>query len=156
MSLIHTTAEGVQIFVEPGKKSAYDFIVRFRQPGGRLRTPRHVHLIVEMYVKQAHDAALTTRLRDHLLGLFDRISPVVAFPPSLQLHQATDVRPFQKLNAVGEFSVEFLLVVSELIFIQEKTNYPTGSLTQRLYEAFGVKDRFSVIGMATNTRYGGA
>jgi hypothetical protein len=155
MGLIYTTAENVQIFVEPGKKSTYDFIVRFRQPGGRLRTPRHVHLIVEMYVKQAHDAVLTMRLRDHLLGLFDQIASVTVFPPTLQLHQSDDVRPFQGLNAVGEFSVEFLLVVSELIFIQEKTNYPSGSLTQGLYRAFGVKDRFSVIGMATNTRYGG-
>lgn len=37
------------------------------------------------------------------------------------------------------YIVEFLLVVSELIFIQEKTNYPQGSLTRELYEDFGTK-----------------
>ena len=73
-----------------------------------------------------------------------------------QVFQSDDDAPFRSLDAVGEFSVEFLLVVSELIFIQEKTNYPTGSMTQRLYKAFGEKDRFSVIAMATQTRFGAA
>lgn len=36
--------------------------------------------------------------------------------------------------------------------IQEKTNYPQGSLTQQLYADFGVKDRFSVINAATLKR----
>jgi hypothetical protein len=46
-------------------------------------------------------------------------------------------------------SVEFLLVVSELIFIQEKTNYQGGSLTYKLYQDFGVKDCFTVVNTAT-------
>jgi hypothetical protein len=46
---------------------------------------------------------------------------------------------------VGECTVEFLLVAIELVAIQEKTNYPLGSLTENLYKDFGVKDRFSVI-----------
>ncbi|MCS7227654.1 MAG: hypothetical protein NZ839_01665 [Endomicrobia bacterium] len=35
--------------------------------------------------------------------------------------------------------------MSELLAIQEKTNYPTGSLTESLYKDFVEKDRFSVI-----------
>ena len=49
------------------------------------------------------------------------------------------------LDKVGEFTVEFLLVAIELVAIQEKTNYPTGTLTKSLYEGFGVKDRFQII-----------
>lgn len=45
-----------------------------------------------------------------------------------------------------------MLVVTELIMIQEKTNYPEGSLTRQLYEDFGVRDRFSVINSATLKR----
>lgn len=56
---------------------------------------------------------------------------------------------FKELDKVGEFSVEFILVVTELIGIQEKTNYPEGSLTESLYKDFGIKDRFSVIQKAT-------
>lgn len=41
--------------------------------------------------------------------------------------------------------MEFLLVVTEPMAIQERTNYPEGSLTERLNREFKVKDRFSVI-----------
>ncbi len=147
--LVHTTQDGVEIFVERGKKptSPYDFVVKFRDPrlSSHLRTPKHIHLIVELYVKEAFDKQLTYKLRNHLLWLFDQVQPIQTFPPTLQIFQPQHVLPFKALDQVGEFSVEFLLVVSELIFIQEKTNYPTGSLTRQLYEDFGQKDRFSVI-----------
>lgn len=42
--------------------------------------------------------------------------------------------------------------MTELLAIQEKTNYPTGSLTESLYKDFGVKDRFSVIQKAVLKR----
>jgi len=49
-------------------------------------------------------------------------------------------------------NIEFMLVVTELMAIQEKTNYPKGSLTESLYEDFGVKDRFQVIQKAVLKR----
>lgn len=115
-----------------------------------LQGVKHVHLVVEMYVKEAYNPSLTYQLRDHLLQVFDKVQPVAGFPPALQVYRQGDEQLFQALDAVGEFSTEFLLVVSELIFIQEKTNYPQGSLTRELYAAFGVRDRFSVIHIATH------
>lgn len=41
-------------------------------------------------------------------------------------------------------TVEFMLAVTELIGIQEKTNYPTGSLTESLYKDFGKKTVFQL------------
>jgi hypothetical protein len=148
---IRTTAKGVQIYVLRGKKSEspHDFIVKYREPGKRSRTPKHIHPIVEMYVKHAHDPQLTLRLRDHMLGVFNKVQPVTQFPPKLQVFTSADSVPFASLDAVGEFPVEFLMIVTELLFIQEKTNYPAGSLTQKLYAAFGVKDRFAVVSAAT-------
>jgi hypothetical protein len=63
--------------------------------------------------------------------------------------QGKYVCPVCGLESMGEFTVELLLVVTELIGIQEKTNYPEGSLTESLYRDFGVADRFSVIQKAT-------
>jgi hypothetical protein len=108
-----------------------------------------VHLIVEMYVKYAHNPSLTLELRDHILKMFGRIKPVDSFPPALQFFKAEHVECFRDLDRVGEFPVEFLLVVTEFIAIQEKTNYPQGSLTESLYKDFGEKDRFSVIQKAS-------
>jgi len=151
--LVWTTQDGVEIAVEKGEKeeSPYDFKVKFRKSGKgkRWRTPKHVHLIVEMYVKEAHNKELTHQLRNHLLEVFRNVQPINHYPPKIQFFKPDHVLPFKSLDDVGEMSVEFLLVVSELIFIQEKTNYPEGSLTYKLYEGFGVKDRFTVINDAT-------
>jgi hypothetical protein len=151
---IWTTQQGVEIYVERGNKSQspHDFIVRYKEPGKRLRTPKHVHLIVELYVKEAYNKTLTHDLRDHLIWVFDQVQPITSYPPTLQVYEPNHAQRFAALDNVGEFSVEFLLIVSELIFIQEKTNYPQGSLTKELYEAFGVMDRFSVIHKATYGR----
>jgi len=57
---------------------------------------------------------------------------------------------FQELDKYGEYSVDFFLVVVELIMIQEATNYPTGVMTLNLYRSFREgKDIFSVVSAAT-------
>lgn len=145
--LVYTTKTNVRFEVYPGSKqqSPFDFIVKFREPNKRERTPAHVHLIVEMYVKHAYNPSLTLELRDHILTMLNQIKPVNSFPPALQFFKSEHVDPFKELDKVGEFTVEFLLIAIELVAIQEKTNYPTGTVTENLYKNFGVKDRFSVI-----------
>mgnify|MGYP001300060762 FL=1 len=145
--LIYTTNDGVRFEVYPGskKQSPYDFIVKFREPGKRERTPAHVHLIVEMYVKHAYNPILTLKLKEHILTMLSQIRPVNSFPPPLQFFKTEHVEPFKELDKVGEFTVEFLLIAIELVAIQEKTNYPQGIVTENLYKNFGVKDRFTVI-----------
>lgn len=150
---IYTTREGVEINVYPGRKSSWDFKVKFRRPDERRElTPAHVHIIVEMYVKYACNPDLTMRLRDHILEMMKNIQPIDYFPPRLQFFKPEHVEPFRELDKVGEFTVEFLLVVTELLAIQEKTNYPKGSLTESLYGEFGVRDRFRVIQKAVLKR----
>lgn len=145
--VVYETKDNVQILVYPGKKtqSPYDFIVKFKMPGKKERTLKHIHIIVEMYVKHAFNSELTLELRNHILEMLKYVKPINYFPPKLQFFKPEHVEKFKLLDRVGEFSVEFILVVTELIAIQEKTNYPKGSLTESLYEDFGVKDRFSVI-----------
>ena len=120
-------------------------IVKYREPGKRERIPAHIHLIIEMYVKYAYNPSLALKLRDHILTVLSQIKPVASFPPSLQYFKPEHAQPFKELDKVGEFTVEFLLAAIELVAIQEKTNYPTGTLTENLYKSFGVKDRFQVI-----------
>ncbi len=128
--LVYTTGENVRIEVYPGSKrqSPYDFIVKFREPNKRERTPAHIHLIVEMFVKHAYNSSLTLKLRDHILEMLSQIKPVTSFPPTLQFFKSEHIEPFKELDKVGEFTVEFLLIAIELVAIQEKTNYPTGTV----------------------------
>jgi hypothetical protein len=148
MDVVYELEDGTQIGTIPGKKSEFDFRVRYKKRGKRERQPKHIHYVVEMYVKHAYKPDLTLRLRDHLLEMFNNLEPINYYPPRLQYFKPEHSIPFRELDEVGEFSVEFLLVAIELILIQEKTNYPEGSLTKKLFENFGVKDRYSVINTA--------
>lgn len=145
MDVVYRTKDDVEIGTIRGRKGRYDFRVKFKEPNKRERTPAHVHLIVELYVKYAHDPKLTLEMRDHLLSVFESLKPISYYPPKLQVFKPDQVEKFRKLDEVGEFTSEFMLVSTELIMIQEKTNYPQGSQTQKLYHAFGESDRFQVI-----------
>jgi len=84
--------------------------------------------------------------------MLGEVKPTNSFPPNLQFFKPEYIEQFKDLDKVGEFTIEFLLVVTELMAIQERTNYPEGSLTESLYKDFGVKDRFQVIQKAVLKR----
>ena len=150
--LMHTTQGGTQILVQPGSKrqSSFDFIVRYQEPGKRVRTPSHMHFIIDLYRKREHDRPLTETLVDHILDTIRMVQPATGFPPQLQVFRPADVAQFQALNQFGEYPVEFLLVAGELVLIQEKTNYPNGHMSADLYGAFRRgDDTFSVVSTAT-------
>ena len=148
--LIHTTEDGVQIYVEPGSKSPHDFKVRYREPNKRLRTPKHIHLITDLYIKKAFERNSTLKLIKEFLEILSKLEPTERFPPRFQQFMKKNYLDFKKLDNYGEYSVEFLVAIFDLIMIQEKTNYPNGTINKKLFEAFlQEKDIFSVIGAAT-------
>lgn len=95
-----------------------------------------------MHVKYAYNSSLTLKLRAYIFKILSQVKPVTSFSPALQFFKPEHTASFKDLDRVGEFTVEFLLVVTELLAIQERINYPEVFLTKRLYRDFGVKDRF--------------
>jgi hypothetical protein len=102
-------------------------------------------------MKLARNEELTMRLVDHIINnIILKIKPTTKFPPELQVFDPKQVKQFEELNQYGEYSVEFVLVVVELIMIQEKTNYPNGTMNLTLFQKFRNKeDIFSVVSAAT-------
>lgn len=151
MSIIYTTTDQVEIQVENGSKSPNDFIVRYREPSKRVRTPKHIHLIVDLFAKRTGNLSLTNALLDHIIqNIILKVVPAVSFPPSLQIFKPAHVSQFQAISQYGEYSVEFLLVMTELIMIQEKTNYPNGTINLNLFQKFrDGADIFSIVSAAT-------
>jgi hypothetical protein len=149
--LVYTTSTGTKIYVEKGGKSRFNFKVRYKEPGKRKRTPRHIHLIIDLYMKKAGNRDLTRQLVQHLIdNVILKVRPSERNPPALQIFSPVHVQEFQDLDTYGEYPVEFLLVITELIAIQEKTNYPSGKMTERLFRSFlDEKDIFSVVSTAT-------
>jgi hypothetical protein len=150
---LYTTKDNIEICVSRGTKSKHDFKVAYKEPGKRVRTPKHIHIVVDLYMKFSKNERLTLKLVDHLIEMIKKIKPVKKYPPKLQLFKKADISRFKELNKYGEYSVEFILVVAELIMIQEKTNYPRGTMNLKLFETFRNRgDIFSVISAATFRR----
>lgn len=151
MALIYSTANGVDVHVVPGGKSTFDFIVKYQEIGKRLRTPKHIHLVVDLFAKRTGDLSLTNQLVDHIIAnIILKVSPAQTFPPKLQIFTSAHVPTFNALSRYGEYSVDFLLVITELIMIQEKTNYPQGSLNLKLFGKIrSGADIFSIVSAAT-------
>lgn len=148
---IYRTKNGIIIGVLKGRKSLYNFKVKYRQPGKVERTPKHIHVIIDLYMKLVGDEQLTMKLVDHIIeDIILKVKPATTFPPSLQVFKPIRANQYRDLNHYGEYPVDFLLVTTELIQIQEKTNYPEGTLNLRLFRLFRQKaDIFSVVSAAT-------
>ena len=148
--LFRTTQDGIGIYTEPGQKSAYDFVVRYRQPGKRMRTPKHIHIIADLYQKRGAKPGLVNDFVDHIIGIIGATAPASSYPPVLRAFDEGQIGRFAGLDDIGEYGVEFLLVVIELIMIQERTNYPNGDMNRRLFRKFrDGEDIFGVVGAAT-------
>jgi hypothetical protein len=149
--LIYTTQRGVKIYVSKGGKSQFNFKVQYQEPGKSIRTPKHIHLIIDLYMKKTGNKELTMKLVDHIINdIILKVRPSTTNPPVFQIFSPEQVEEFKELDKFGEYSVEFLLVITELIMIQEKTNYPKGVLNLNLFRAFREeKDIFSVVSAAT-------
>ncbi len=102
-------------------------------------------------MKRTGNRLLTLELVEHIIKeIIQKVEPSNSNPPVLQIFRPQHVARFQELDAYGEYSTEFLLVITELIMIQEKTNYPQGSLNLNLFQQFrNEADIFSVVSAAT-------
>jgi hypothetical protein len=149
--LLHTTHNQVEIYVKPGSKSAWDFVVKYREPHKRVRTPKHIHLMVDLFAKRAGNPQLCHAFVSHIINnIIQKVTPVSQFPPVLQVFTLSHSQAFNGLNQYGDYSTEFFLVIVELIMIQERTNYPSGTMTLRLFQQFqNNADIFTIISMAT-------
>lgn len=148
---IYKTEDNVIIYVSKGGKSPYNFKVKYQEPGKLKRTPKHIHIIIDLYLKREHEKSLTNELVDHIIdNIIMKVRPSSTNPPQLQVFSQEQLLKYENLNRYGEYSTEFLLVVTELIMIQEITNYPNGRMHLNLFRKFkNGADIFSVVSAAT-------
>ncbi len=149
-TLLFTTKRGVKIFVAPGSKSRFDFRVRYQEPNRRVRTPKHIHWVIDLYIKREHERNLTNKLLDLLIEITRKVQPSKEFPPQFQFFAKLDLKPFESLDRFGEYTTDFLIATVELIMIQEKTNYPAGILNLKILRAFRNNESiFKLVSAAT-------
>ncbi|MBY0243946.1 MAG: hypothetical protein K2Q03_00670 [Sphingobacteriaceae bacterium] len=137
-----------KLFIYQGNKSEYDIIIKYKElingSYTRERTPKHIHMAVDLLIKLHDDELLTNELLDFLIQQYQLLQPISSntnIETDLSLeHLLADndniIERTQLLNVKGEYSVKFLILVIKLLMIQEKTNYPDGVLFQELLNKF--------------------
>lgn len=144
------------IYVFQGNLSQFDIIIKYKKDGKRIRTPKHIHWVVDILMKMQGEEKLTKK---YLLAIqhcwntcvplsnndFDTLKAIIK-----NGEKAIKIEQFFHLNRYGEYDVEFLYVLMELLAIQEKTNrsdaYMFGDIIDELLEAD--MDIFKIISTA--------
>lgn len=136
-----------------GENPALDIIVKYREPGKRVRTPQHLHWAIDLLIKKEHDPNLTKMFVSYLLSMWDKVAPFRSKEEQqvclLRYSGDEFLSKFYDLDKYGEYSAEFIAKVLELIMIQEKTGLATAfmfrDVLERIYEG---KDIFSIVASA--------
>ena len=144
------------IYVFQGNLSQFDIVIKYKKDGKRIRTPKHIHWVVDILMKMQGNEELT---KEYLLAIQNCWNTCVPlsnndFYTLKDLIETGEkdikIGQFFDLNVFGEYDVEFLYVLMELLAVQEKTNradaYMFGKIIEELLETD--RDIFKIISTA--------
>ena len=144
------------IYVFQGTLSQFDIVIKYKKDGTRIRTPKHIHWVVDILMKMQGNEALANRYLRAIQNCWNACVPLTnndyATLKALieNGENDIDIEQYFALNAFGEYDVEFLYVLMELLAVQEKTNradaYMFGKIIEELLEAD--RDIFKIISTA--------
>lgn len=144
------------IYVFQGKLSRFDIIIKYKKDGTRIRTPKHIHWVVDILMKMQGHEKLAKSFLKGIQKCWNSCVPLtnndyVTLKSLIENGEnGIDIKQYLELNDFGEYSVEFLYVLMELLAIQEKTNradaYMFGNIIEELLETD--RDIFKIISTA--------
>ena len=134
-----------------GENPDLDFIVKYKSPGQRLRTPSHTHWIVDLLVKCEYSKQIVGEYVQTMLDYYDRTEPFSTVEErneyELSLYPTFD---YDSLNQHGYYSVETLTAFIELFTRCEKQStgaFMFKNLLQLVKDyCDGKKDFYQVVG----------
>ncbi len=144
------------IYVFQGDLSQFDIVIKYKKDGKRIRTPKHVHWVVDILMKMQGNETLTKRYLAAIQNCWNNCVPLANndFDTLKALiedgEKDLEIEQYFSLNTFGEYDVEFLYVLMELLAVQEKTNradaYMFGNIIEELFEVD--RDIFKIISTA--------
>ena len=139
-----------------GKKPELDIIVKFKDKYTRSvpRTPKHIHWAIDILLKKEHNRELTLEFVKYLLDMYEKVAPFRTKEEQqkceLKFTKTENLRKFEELNKYGQYSVEFIGHIIELLSIEEKTGYEGAFMFKRVLAAlYESDDIFSIVAAAT-------
>lgn len=144
------------IYVFQGTLSKFDIMIKYKKDGKRIRTPKHIHWVVDILMKMQGNETLTKQYLKTIQNCWEACVPLTNndFKTLKALiedgEKEIDIEQYFNLNAFGEYDVEFLYVLMELLAVQEKTNredaYMFGKIIEELLDTD--RDIFKIISTA--------
>ena len=144
------------IYVFQGALSQFDIVINYKKDGMRIRTPKHIHWVVDILMKMQGNEVLTKQYLEAIQNCWNTYVPLTNnnFDTLKVLiekgENEINIAQYFPLNTFGEYNVEFLYVLMELLAVQEKTNrsdaYMFGNIIEELLEAD--RDIFKIISTA--------
>ena len=136
-----------------GENPDLDIIIKYKEPGKQVRTPKHLHWAIDLIIKKEHDPTLTKEFVRYLLEMWNGVVPFKSKEEQqecrLRFSKNELTTQFNRLDNFGEYSVEFISKVMELIMIQEKTGLATAFMFKGVLESiYNDKDIFSIVASA--------
>lgn len=117
---------GTVVAMFQGSRGTYpelDFVVKYVDPGKRMRTPSHTHWIVDLLVKAEINKPLVGSLCQHYLDLYEIMTPFDTVEErdnyNLQ-HVSSSCELYSELDGDGYLSLEFICTILELFILCEK------------------------------------
>jgi hypothetical protein len=155
------TNDGATIAVfqgSKGKRPELDIVVKYRDrftKGLRLRTPKHIHWVIDLLLKKEHNRALTLAFVNYLLKTYDEVEPFRCADDQrlckLKFSQPEALAPFAELDRYGQYSIQFIACVMELLAIEEKTGFDGAFMFRGVLKALAdEKDIFGLVSAATH------
>lgn len=151
--------DGTIIGVFEGNRGAnpdHDILIRYQEQGKRLRTPKHIHWVIDLLVKKEHDRTTTIEFMKYLRGMYDRVDGFRSKEDrqNCLLRETTPekLRLYEGLNQYGEYKVEFIGHLIELMIKMEKNTAPDkpARVFKELMDAMiAEKEIFVIVSKAT-------
>ena len=139
---------------ERGENPELDIVIKYQEEGKRVRTPKHIHWVIDLLIKKEHNEMLTLEFVKYLRDMWEKIEPFKTKEEQqkCELKQTTNqkLKKFEELNEYGEYPVEFIGHLIELMMIMEKTGLSTAHVFKNLMDSIlNEEDIFRIVAKAT-------
>ena len=159
---VHCINDKYIVAAYQGIISDFDIVVKYRQKEegkwSRIRTPKHIHWAVDLLIKQFVSPKETKRFLVFLISLWNSISSINSYETrrrilnidSLLNCHSGKIQEFANLSNIGEYDIQFLILVAKLLMIQEKANREDAYMFKNLLESLKEgKDIFKIVSIAS-------
>jgi len=135
------------------EKPELDILVKYREKNKRLRTPKHIHWVIDLLIKKEHNKKLTMEFIKFLNSYYDKIyrfkNKWEQKKCEIKYITKWKLKKFEELNNYGEYDIYFIWYLIEL-FIRMEKNHPNPHVFKDLMDALIKEDDiFRIVSKAT-------